>query len=263
MSNKPFVCFCVDGASDIQALKLPFEDLFDDAYGNNINIDFRYAGAGESNKGDITSLNGVEPDNIEKYIYKHYFKKLDKNADLGWADLSYLIHIIDLDGLYTNDDFIHTFDDCDKEYVKLINDDKKVIYHSDHISVKNFPKDICDRNKRKRRNIEYLRDLTHITAGNKTVKYALYYFSTNLDHFLYNERNLAWYQKKKKASEFVEDIIGGEEFLTFLKDTNCCEFDDYYQSWESLRRNNNSLKRGSNINILVHEIKNNNIEHWL
>ena len=66
--NDAFVCFCVDGQSEIDALKVQFEDLFDEACGDDIHVDFRFAELRGENQGDITTLKGVGPDNIEQNI---------------------------------------------------------------------------------------------------------------------------------------------------------------------------------------------------
>ena len=101
--SRPFVCFCVEGKNDIKALSLPITSLFRQKYGDDVIVEFREA------EGDITALKGVKPENVDKKIWEHYFKQKDNNSELGWKDLSYLVHIIDIDGVYVKEDDVHFF----------------------------------------------------------------------------------------------------------------------------------------------------------
>lgn len=272
--NKAFVCFCVDGQSDIDALQVPFSDLFDEIGGDDINVDFRYAEFQGENHGDITTLKNVDPSNIEKMIYKYYFKQQDKSSELGWGDLTYIIHIIDLDGAYVADDCIREFT---AEEMSLANSlvtkgkGKDTLYMGDHIAVRpesnnSKPPSVLkmiDRNSRKRKNVEYLLSIDEITVGKKTVKYALYFFSSNLDHFLYGDPNLTGPEKMRKATEFGRRIGDAELLTDFFKKSEFCTKDDYFLSWKALRKDNASITRGTNVNLLIDSIKNSTIDDWI
>lgn len=274
-NNKAFICFCVDGQSDVDALRDQFEDLFDEIGGNDINVDFRCAEANGENQGDITTLKGVDPDNIEQMMYKYYFKDQDKSSDLGWDDLTCIIHIIDLDGAYVKDECIREFTDEESVLAdKLVTSGKSklTLYMDDHIAVRpeNDPTKppavlkMCDRNKRKRKNIEYLLSLDgEFTAKRTTVKYMLYYFSSNLDHYLYGDANLTGVQKMRQASEFSDKYGDAESLSEFFNDSEFSTCLDYEGSWRSLRKGKNSLSRGTNLNLLIETIKESELEDWL
>ena len=274
VNNKAFVCFCVDGQSDIDALQVPFSDLFDEIGGDDINVTFRYAEFQGENHGDITSLRNVDPSNIEKMIYKYYFKQQDKKSELGWGDLTYIIHIIDLDGAYVADDLI-------KEYTveetnlanRLITKGKAkdILYMDDHIAVRpesdrSKPPSVIkikDRNYRKRKNIEHLLSIDEITIGKKTVKYILYYFSSNLDHYLYGDANLTGTDKMRRATEFGKIVYDAESLMNFFENSEFNTEGDYKSSWKALRKGNTSITRGTNINLLIDSIKNSTVEYWM
>lgn len=274
-TNKAFVCFCVDGQSDIDALRNAFDALFDEIGGDNIDVQFRFAEFQGENHGDITSYTPVEPDNIEKMIYKFYFKGQDgKTAGRpGWNDVTHIIHIIDLDGAYVSDSSIAEFNEEEKAFAKSRsskNDVKKALYYDDHISVaesegRYLPvQKMQDRNLRKRRNIEYLLTLNEIKVGKRAVKYSLYYFSSNLDHFLFNDANLAGYEKMKMASYFSSQYSMPDSFTEFIcNDINCTPHDNYSASWKAIKKGNASLLRGTNINLLVKRIIDSSVEDWL
>ena len=275
--NKAFVCFCVDGPTDIDVLRAPFEDLFDEIGGNDINIDFRYARFQGENHGDITTLKGVTPENIAKMIYKYYFKAQDKGSDLGWKDLTYIIHIIDLDGAYIQgEDRIREFDPDEKALADTLvtsGKAKTTLYFEDHIAVRQDESSInqnCvflmeERNKRKRQAIEKLLELNKegITIGNKTVKYKLYYFSCNLDHYLYGEANLTAAEKMQMAAAFSDRNGDAKSLADFFEKSTFSTCDDYEQSWKKLWKGCASLCRGTNVNLLIREIQNSDLKDWL
>lgn len=272
--SKAFVCFCVDGPSDIDALHIQFEDLFDEIGGDDINVAFRYADFQGENHGDITTLKGVDPENVQQMIYKYYFKQQDRGSDLGWEDLTHIIHIIDLDGAYVSDDNIHGFDKEEEKLARELGSKgkaKKVLYMGDHIAVKNefVPnqespvQQMCNRNKRKRQIIDRLLSLDVLTAKKKEVKYELYYFSTNLDHFLYGDANLSGPQKMRKASEFSSKYGDGDSLSEFFENSEFSTKHDYDSSWRALYKGNSSLARGSNVNLLIEKIKESSIEDWM
>ncbi len=266
--NNAFVCFCVDGQSDIDALRIQFEDLFDEIGGDAINVDFRYSEFQGENHGDITTLKGVEPDNVEQMIYKYYFKQQDRSSDLGWDDLTHIIHIIDLDGAYVSDTNIHGFSAEEELLSKELGYNgrpKRALYMADHIAVTNEApvQQMCERNKRKRRIIEHLLSIDVLTARRKEVRYELYYFSTNIDHFLYGDANLSGPQKMIKASEFSRKYGDGELLREFMANSEFSTKLDYAASWKAIRKGNSSLCRGSNVNLLIEKIKESTIEDWM
>ena len=273
--NKAFVCFCVDGPTDVDVLRAPFEDLFDEIGGNDINIDFRYATFQGENHGDITTLKGVTPENIEKMIYKYYFKAQDKGSELGWKDLTYIIHIIDLDGAYVQGgDQIREFTPDEKELADSLmtgNKVKTTLYFDDHIAVRQDEKSLnqnCvflmeERNRRKRKAIEQLLTLETITVGNKTVKYKLYYFSCNLDHYLYGKANLTAAQKMQMASAFADRNADAASLACFFENSEYSSCEDYAQSWKKMWKGCASLGRGTNVNLLIREIQNSDLTDWL
>ena len=271
-NNKAFVCFLVDGQSDIDTLKDPFDDLFDQIGGDSINIDFRYALFQEQKKGDVTSLKGVTPGNIEQMIYKYYFKQQDKNADLGWNDLTHIVHIIDIDGAYVKDERIREYTDEEERLAQEISTRGKpasTLYFEDHIAI-GFTRqpniialsDMRERNKRKRKNIEYLRLLNELSAGRRQVKYDLYYFSSNLDHFLHGKANSSGPEKMVQAAQFSERVRDAESLIQYFKDNPYCEH-DYNLSWKKIRNGSSSLQRGSNVGVLIDKIQESTLEDWL
>lgn len=265
MSDRAFVCICVDGQSDIDALKVPFEDLFDRVGQDNIDVRFRYADFQHKNHGDITSMAGVTAENIEKTIYKYYFKNVDKRTELGWDDVTTIIHIIDLDGAYVPRDKIMLFTEEEQAQADALitsGQPKNTLYLEDHIAVRSNLLQRQETLLRKRRNIEHLLTLDEITVGKKKVRYSLYFFSCNLDHFLHGNANMTGAEKMRNAANFSGAITDADSLVAYFSENEFCAETDYEQSWKNLRRDTASLQRGSNVHLLINRIRSSGIEDW-
>ena len=265
MSDRAFVCICVDGPSDIDALKVPFEDLFDQIGHDDIDVRFRFSDFQNKNHGDITSMAGVTTENIEKTIYKYYFKNVDKKTELGWADVTTIIHIIDLDGAYVPRDKIRLFTEEEQARADALitaGKPKNTLYLDDHIAVRSNLQQRQDTLLRKRKNIEYLLNLDEITVGKRKVRYALYYFSCNLDHFLHGDANMTGAGKMCSAAEFSRTVTDADSLVAYFTGNEFCPDGDYEHTWKLLRRDTASLQRGSNIHLLIQRILSSSLEDW-
>lgn len=266
VKKNPCVFFCVDGDTDITALKQPISELFENTYGDDIYVDFRCAMYQNENHGDITTLSGVTPEKIESAIKKYYFKKQDKPSNPGWEDVTSIVHIIDLDGAYiTREEDVRIFSEDELNLANQMSRPKRrvdTLYFDDHIAVRENPQWMLDRNQRKRQNIEYLLSLDEITVGKKKIRYSLYYFSSNMDHFIHGKANSTDTEKYKNATYFNDFNSTAENFEYAITNNKYCTTDDYWGSWKKIKQANNSLLRGTNINILLDRIKNSEIGDW-
>ena len=94
--------------------------------------------------------------------------------------------------------------------------------------------------------------LTSIKIGSKKVKYSAYYFSCNLDHFLHGDANFNEHDKTRKALEFsiAHEESGSLEKFFFENETETTDM-SYDESWDFIRSGENSLKRHTNVNLLI------------
>ena len=307
--SKAFVCFLVDGPSEVKAFSSQFEELFDMIGGDNVNVEFRKMIRSKKHDdvyvapdgrilpkdgGDITALvEGkikADPDNIEKLIYEYYFKRQDQASGLGWQDLTTIIHIIDMDGVYVKDDMIREFTPEDEKLEAELRSGnrekpKNTIYYDDCIAVRageetkeySFREKLCMRNAQKRKNIEHLLSLNgKLTAHGKIVNYHLYYFSANLDHFLTGDANLPADLKLRNADDFQRGNGDAEEMCRFFRTsiyavnrklaTLGLDTDQKYaESWKAFRKGGGaaSLEQGTNVDLLIEKIENSTLEDWL
>ncbi|MCR4838704.1 MAG: hypothetical protein K5897_07210 [Eubacterium sp.] len=255
--------------------------------------------------GDITAFmtKGVPavqatPKNIAKLIYEYYFKRQDKASGLGWDDLTTIIHIIDMDGAYVWDDRVHEFTSEEEAFADSLNGNnqnkkRNTLYLEDHIAVRAEEESETDsknvtasstglekllkRNAQKRENIDYLLSLNgKLTVHRKTVNYYLYFFSSNLDHFLFDDANLPKKDKSRKADEFRTSNSDADALCKFFDDScftasrklkgSGMDLDwKYKESWDEFRRGDGtaSLARWTNVDLLIEKIKNSTLEDWL
>lgn len=265
MGNKAFVFICVDGPSDIDSLRQSFEDLFDTIGQNDIEVTFRHPKYQGKDKGDVTSMDGVTTENIERAIYKYFFKGQDKQSTFGWQDVTTIIHIIDLDGAYEDPEHIRLFtagEEAIADSLVTNGEPKNTLYLCDHIAVRKGLPIRQDILARKRKNIEYLRSLDEITVGNKKVRYCLYYFSCNLDHFLHGNANMTGREKMQSASSFSLHMIDADCLIDYFTNNEFCTATNYEESWKCLRKDGASLQRCSNVHLLIDRIRDSTVEDW-
>lgn len=83
-----------------------------------------------------------------------------------------------------------------------------------------------------------------------TLQIETYYFSCNLDHVLYNIRNLKQELKEEYAINFADQYEGNESnFIKFINKDNFPLSNDYNESWDKIKLSLNSILRYSNFNV--------------
>ena len=274
--RKPyFVVFLVEGESDRNALEIPLSDLICEV---NPDYEVRFLlqekivnDKGKENNesffddeenellpgkeykygGDITSSEYVEPGNIENKITNRFIKPAIRKEGLYPKKIAKIIQIVDLDGAYISNENIVPYSSERREHEDYFyNDNDNVIETKDVDSV-------IKRNERKRKNIEYLLSLSEngIRIQSKTIPYEIYFFSSNLDHFINYDANLKE-NKKYLADAFLRRYgINRNQFCNyFLNDKNSIGFLGYKESWERIKIESNSIKRYTNIDFLIRRL---------
>lgn len=88
--------------------------------------------------------------------------------------------------------------------------------------------------------------------------YQLFYFSTNLEHVLWDERNEIATEKIQKADAFIENLSGTiEDYLKAYVpvDAMLPYKEKMRKSWGHLMEGCHSLQRGTNVPLLFDMIK--------
>lgn len=264
MKNKPHnknVVVIVEGKSDLKAFEVVLPELYE-CVDESYQVFFTRVLEDDILKsGDITSKRGITPNNIEGLINKLLVGPVLARQKIYARDIDEIIHLVDMDGAYIPDDCIT---ECSPEF-----NGGKYFYGEDGISAPSVD-DVRERNQRKRDNMDALigisEDVFHVhqnpenpRSKQSKVPYFVYYFSSNLDHFLQGDPNLLDPRKK---------IAGGEKFALeygkdpeaalnrLLNDPDAAGDLTYAESWEFIRqRNLNSIHRHTNIDLLIKRLQ--------
>lgn len=267
--RRQVVLIIVEGQSDENALLLPLTEAFEAKYGDDVIVHFaRIKNDDDSEGGDITSRNGVQPDKLQMLMNKLVIMPcLDENS-LMPKYVTEIVHIVDIDGIYVDDAQVVAAD----TEIPL----EHPVYEDTLIRA-NDPVKLRERNVRKRANIEMLlqfqkegfpiQNFYDTGYGNKattkvhTVPYSLYYFSCNLDHFIVNDRNLDSYLKVYSADLFARKYGNSlNDFIEYIRtEDSAVKSMSYQESWDMLKEGNNSLSRFTNIGLLLKEVVGDNV----
>ena len=255
--KKKIVLFLVEGNTDINVLAGPMQSLFE----KNSPVDEPYivefCTYHENNKqgGDVTSSIGVTPDNIEGIISKNFVEPfMVRNSHYYIKDVCKVIQITDVDGVFIPD----------AKILQVEKEEKEVIYTKSGI-VTNSRENIIERNERKRNNLIRLVNMDKIAISKnggkntKSVDYAIFYFSCNMDHCLHGDANLTTKEKVRLSDDFMRNYDTDDLFYDYISSQPiCCENMNYKQSWDYIMKEESaSLERRTNLNVLIESIKNN------
>lgn len=225
-SKRKIVFIIVEGISDQTALAAIMSKLIKT---ENVIVEFT--------RGDITTEFGVSPPNIASKI-GNFIKEYSKPYSYKASDYLEVIHIIDTDGAFIGNDRV------------VESEIEGTFYDCNSIKTSNC-QNIINRNQRKVKNVQRLISLPKVWAS---IPYAVYFFSSNLDHVLHNNANVPPKDKDKLATEFVKRYHHHPEaFLTFIQDDAFAIKKAYLDSWRQIEEGENSLKRHTNVNLVFSE----------
>lgn len=222
--SKKVLLVLVEGKTDEEALGLIITKLI---INNKVEVKILNC--------DITSDKSTETYNILE-ILGNYIREFLAREKYEIEDLYKVVQIVDTDGAYVSNEYIKEDANYDKFY-----------YTREYIAYKDMEA-VIERNKKK---AGILSKLSKNTTVLKSVPYEIYYFSTNLEHVFHNIQNMPNIEKRKYA-ELVSDKYYNSEFkfIEDMKRFSVCTGNTYEDSWEYIKKGNNSLKRCSNIYFL-------------
>ena len=270
------VVFLVEGESDKIALELPMSNLIFDKFpeyevrfllqerqisktGDEVEdmdadddedeelideVEYEYGG-------DITTSSFVTPLNIESKIFYRFIRPATKKEGIYPRKIAKVIHIVDLDGAYIPDENVVPYSDERRNNEKTYYDGNCGIIEAADVSA------IIERNERKRKNLEHLLTLPEqkIKIKTRKIPYEIYFFSSNLDHFINNDANVET-GKKYLADLFVRTYgLDTDDFSKyFFEDEASVGHMGYKESWDYIKEGSNSVKRYTNIDCLIRKL---------
>lgn len=192
---------------------------------------------------DITSDLDSTPKNIESRVRRLGVKRfLKKNSQFRESDLCGVVHIVDTDGVFANDDLVQKDDEA-----------SGVMYYKDKILERSEAYELFLKSRtNKRANLSRLLLLRELKLKDKlSVPYEVYYNSCNLDHVLHDKRNCTKEEKRLNSEKFALSYSDPAKFIAFFEDKAVKVDGDYLTTWNFIKEGNNSLMRHSNLSICI------------
>lgn len=227
MARKKVILFIVEGITEKESLELLLTDLVK----NDSKVIFEVVG------GDVTS-------NRYKSTQKVMNKITDIIKDGGKRkfrpkDYREIIHLVDMDGAFISEKNIYKNADLNR-----------FVYTDKGIYAKSI-ESVLERNNRKQ---EVLNILTSLNSVFENVPYRVFYFSCNLEHVLHNEREVENRYKVKLSEDFQDRYIDDlDAFIDLICNSDFSVKGNYKESWNFIKKDNNSIKRFTNFNILIED----------
>ena len=112
------------------------------------------------------------------------------------------------------------------------------------------------RNEQKAANIRHLLTLDTIKVDSKTCPYSVYFFSSNIDHYLHDKLYLSGREKIAKAESFAD--LCDEDPEWFIR--RICQHSQALkgmtreESWAYIMEGTNSVKRHTNFNLYIENL---------
>ena len=189
---------------------------------------------------NILSKKYKMPNNIITDLNNTIDDYLENNRYIKLTYIDEIIQIVDTDGMFIDDS-------------KIIEDRSAVTnrYTLDNIYTDNVEK-IRSLNKIKTVNIDNLLLKKEITIRKHKVPYSVYYMSRNLEHVLHDIiNNLSDEQKERLAYQFANKYNDTQDFVNFIKNSSFSISCEYKESWSFIKKDTNSLKRFSNLGLIL------------
>lgn len=227
MARKKVVLFIVEGITDKISLEIIMQDLIN----KNNEVIFDVV------RGDITTDNKINNSNIKNRITE-IIKDGGKRKFLP-ENYQEVIHLVDMDAAFISED-------------KIFHDNRldRFFYTEKGIFANDIDK-VIKRNKKKQ---QLLKLMSTTKTVFKSVPYRVFYFSSNLEHVLHNIIDVADQDKRDFAYNFEDDYIDDKVgFIDFMCKSSFSVNKNYKDSWDFICQNNNSMKRYTNIDILIKE----------
>lgn len=226
--EKKVVLFIVEGPSEETALEPLFKQLFDRKL---VQFHVTHCDITSDRQSQARTIKSAAGDCIKAVRERYRYKP---------GDFLRVIQIIDTDGAFIPDECVRN--------IMADGGGKTLIYTETGIEAIN-PDKIIQRNQRKRANVSVLYTASKIS----NIPYSMYYFSRNMEHVLHGDAgDPSDDEKRDYAEAFAERYEGDiEGFKLLMRSNELAVHGDYGETWQYVFTGTNSLKRGSNLRVLL------------
>ena len=229
MARKRAKIVIVEGPSDDTALSVYLSRYFDEKEIKFIELHSNVlAKEYKSPNNIITDLNNI----IDEFLENNRYIKL--------TYIDEIVQIVDTDGMFV--------------------EDSEVIYDKNAVpnryTLNNIYTDNAERirylNKIKTRNLENLLSKNDIVIRKYKIPYSVYYMSRNLEHVLHDRiDNVTDEEKEELSFQFANKYSNVSDFVSYIKESSFSVNINYKDSWSFIKKDTNSLKRYSNICLIL------------
>lgn len=229
MARKRAKIVIVEGPSDDTALSVYLSRYFDEKEIKFIELHSNVlAKEYKSLNNIITDLNNI----IDEFLENNRYIKL--------TYIDEIVQIVDTDGMFV--------------------EDSEVIYDKNAVpnryTLNNIYTDNAERirylNKIKTRNLENLLSKNDIVMRKYKIPYSVYYMSRNLEHVLHDRiDNVTDEEKEELSFQFANKYSNVSDFVSYIKESSFSVNINYKDSWSFIKKDTNSLKRYSNICLIL------------
>lgn len=229
MSKRKVLLFIFEGVTD----KISLENILQENF-SNYNTEVEFIGSDITSNFNIpVSLIVTELQNIITEKIKRKYFTID--------DIEKIIHVIDTDGGFIDDS-------------KIIYSNEKDISYTEENIFTNDLESTRKRNQEKTAKVKNLFKRTYLFTKQK-IPYQIFYFSRNREHVLNDlSKELNQDEKRKIAFDFAQSFLGKEkDFVTFINDKNFAVNSNFYETWNFILSDTNSLKRFSNFHLIFNK----------
>lgn len=238
MAKRKVILFLVEGTSELTALVGPFSQYFTD----------RSRVEGASFYCDVTTVSSFPKNatfavkrDVRETIRQFVLDQIERKRQYRWEDIDQFFHIVDLDGAFISPDKVIQNDSIDR-----------VTYGPDSIECSNRDS-IIERNNVKSTALVKLINTPFLTYKKRSVPYRVFFMSRNLEHALFGiERDLTDEEKERLSQAFALKCEQDASVLSSMLNSPLVRVEgDYVESWEYVQDKENSLKRGTNLGLLL------------
>ena len=221
--HKKFILFIVEGNNDKKEiaamLHSPYFSQYKDRYQFEF-INLRY---------DITAKEGNTEKNIQGKLNEIFLNWRESGIPYNRikpSDVQEIVHIIDMDGAFIPKENIEYGD-----VGRFFYEEKRILSYT--------PSDAVGRNNRKSKIIKKLLTVSQIDG----VPYSVYFFSCNMDHVLFDERNPTQHAKDDKARSFPFLCSQTDILQKTIFNPSIAAQGTYDESWMEIQDDHKSLGR--------------------
>lgn len=229
MDKKVLYLIC-EGKTDSLTLYKPLINLFK-KYFPNIEVKVTH--------GDIAYKDTCNENNVHEML-ENYITDYLATFGLHSGEVVAVVQLIDTDGAF-----------CDPAFIKRKEEIGPYEFRNDGIYVDDID-NVKNRFTKKTKIYKKILQIDEILR----IPFIKLFVSRNLEHAFYNEINLDDEEKTKRAFDFSSSYKDDDEkFEEFLESIKFSCPDDYEKSWDFILKDNNSIKRCSNLFLLFGEVK--------